>query len=135
MGWMDDRTRLSAERIEALYRRLQQVEATLANVRQQLIQAFQQGGGGGGGGAAGFFVAIPAAPVTGASWSGGVPTAGVLFTSHVYQCSYTGSAQIITDLGVQNCLNWLPAALVANQAIVVIPDGAGSYGTASQSCI
>ena len=111
----------------------QQIAGMLASIAALQAQQWTPGGGsgGGGGGSNGFYVAMPAAAVTGATWSAGAPTAGVSFTAPVWQVS---SASILS-LGDQTCVNWLAADLVANQGVVVIPDGAGSFGTASQSCV
>lgn len=136
MGWLESRILIAEQRLESLYRRLQDLAAQLANVRQQLIMAFQQTPSGGGGGPAGFFVCM--APSSGSyagTWSGSAPTAGANFTATVYQVSYDGTSQTITSLGTQNVVNWLPATLANSKACVLIPDGAGGYGVASQSCV
>jgi hypothetical protein len=123
---------------------LQQVERILRDVMRSIseltarVVALEQkaalmggGGGGGSGSAAAFYVAFPTGTVGGATWSGGVPTAGVSFNAVVCQVSSTG----ITNLGSQSCWNWLAGGLVANQGVTVFPDGTGAYATASQSCV
>jgi hypothetical protein len=137
MGWLESRIQIAEQRIESLYRRLQDLLAQLNGVRQQLRMAFASGGEGGGGGSGGAFVCMaPSSGTYAGTWSGSAPTAGAAFTATVYQVSYAaaGPTTTITSLGSQAVVNWLPATLVNSKACVVIPDGAGSYGVVSQSC-
>ena len=109
------------------------LQSALAQAEQQIVNA--GGGGGGSGGSSGsFYVAMPGSTVSAATWTSARPAAGVVFSAPVWQVSYNGSSQTITSIGTQNCVNWLASPLVADQGIVVIFDGVGSYGVVSQSC-
>lgn len=136
MQWIESRMRVIEQRVESLYRRLLDDEGVLAGVRQQLRAAFQQGGGGAPAGAgAGFYVCMsPSSGTIQGTWSGGAPTAGGSFAATVYQVSWSGGTPAFASLGTQTVVNWLPAALAASKACVLIPDGSGAYGVASQSC-
>jgi hypothetical protein len=131
VAWIESRILLAERSIEDLYRRLRDLFDQLKMVRQQMRALGQQvPGGGNTGAAAGFFVCYPTTGVAGATWTGGVPTAGAPFPAVVCQVSSTG----IDNLGSKACYNWLASPLVANKGCVCLPDGAGAYGVVSQSC-
>lgn len=119
--------------IARILRDLVDILARIARLEQQPWAAGASAGSGGSGGG-GFFVCYPAGAVAAAEWTSGVPTAGAAFTATVYQCSYSGGSQTITNLGSKNCVNWIPSGLQASKAVILQSDGAGSYGVVSQSC-
>lgn len=118
--------------IDRINKQIRGLLDAVAQLQQQQAAAIPWGGGGGG--TSSFYVAYPTSTVAAATWASGAPTSGTTFTSHVYKVSYDGTSQSIDDLGTQDCVNWLAAALAANKGCVVIRDSQGSYGVVTQVC-
>lgn len=124
MPWIESRLRLIEQRAEMLYRRLLDDEATLANVRQQLRGAYQQGGGGGGGGVT-YFGGTTTGDLPGGSPGTALTGQTVWVLSNGARSNITNSATLYNDT---------PNDLPSGSQVILAANGDGTYSVIGKVC-
>jgi hypothetical protein len=121
---------VAEQRIESLYRRLQDLLAQLNNVRQQLRMAFAGGGGGGSSSVAVPYFFTPSGSLAGpASVGSGSPA--VLSG----QTLYVISSGAWSAAGTGDVYNGLASTLQAGFGAIAIQNSDGTFTAISQSCV
>jgi hypothetical protein len=121
MSWIESRITQLEQRVEYLYRQLQQV---LQQVRAALNQLNQVGGGGSGGSSSSGLV-YTCTPSNIIAAGGSLATQ----TINLYQA---GTASPLT--GTYTVYNPMGAATVVTKTLIVMPDGVGNFVAITQSC-
>jgi hypothetical protein len=121
MHWIESRIKLVEERVEYLYRQLQQV---LQQVRAALNQ-LNQVGGGGSGGSSSSGIAYTCTPNNTIAGGGNLATQ----TINLFQAG-TGTALT----GTYTLYNPYGASVASGKVCTVMPDGIGNFVVIAQSC-
>lgn len=129
MGWLESRIRMAEQRLEYLYRLLQDLIAQVRALQQGLMAAQQQGSMPTSGGVPCWF--IPASGMAAASGNAPSGTPTSLTNQTVYRLS-GGSWQTVTSSAT--VYNPIPSALASGKMAAILKNVDGTYSAITQSC-